>query len=237
VFDGIATKLAATHHVYALDVRGQGESEWGPPDGYHMDNYVADLEAVRAALGLERFALVGTSMGGLISLNYAAKYGGHVAKVVLNDIGPEISPDGLERIMKMLTSAPEAFTDLKAVARYYRDENGPVLAKRSDDEVMEYARWHVRKSDSGILMWKMDQAVRKPNPTPASLAPWDAFKAISAPTLVIRGAISDVLSAETANKMVAGLPGTQLVEIAGVGHAPSLTEPEAASAVLGFLAA
>src|SRR5437868_12090210 len=58
VFDGIAATLAANYHVYSLDVRGCGESEWGPPDGYHMDNYVADLEAVRAALGLERMALV-----------------------------------------------------------------------------------------------------------------------------------------------------------------------------------
>jgi pimeloyl-ACP methyl ester carboxylesterase len=236
VFDGIAAKLAATNHVYALDVRGRGESEWGPPDGYHMDNYVADLEAVREALGLERMALVGTSMGGLISMQYTARHPERVAKLVLNDIGPEIDPAGLGRIIAMLTSAPEAFTDLKAVVRYYREENGPVLAKRSDEEVLEYARWHVRKSDTGVLMWKMDQAVRIPNPTPPSLAPWDAFKAIKCPVLVIRGATSDVLSAETARKMVEALPGTPLVEVPGVGHAPGLVEPEAAAALKGFLA-
>ena len=236
VFDPIAAKLSDTHHVYCLDVRGRGESAWGPPDGYHFDNYAADLEAVRAALGLDRMALVGTSMGGLISMQYAASHAENVSLVVINDIGPEIDPAGLARIMTMLTTAREAFTDLKAVTKYYREENAQVLGKRSDDEVLEYARWHVRKSDTGVYMWKMDPAVRKPNPTQPAVAPWDAFKAISCPVLVLRGANSDVLSPETARKMVESLPGCRLAEVASVGHAPSLMEPDAAKALTAFLA-
>jgi pimeloyl-ACP methyl ester carboxylesterase len=236
VFDPVATRLSNRYHVYCLDVRGRGESEWGPPDGYHMEAYVSDLEAVRAALGLEQFALVGTSMGGLIAMQYAAQHPERVSRVVFNDIGPDISPDGLQRIMKMLTSAPEAFTDLKAVVRYYREENAPVLARRSDDEVLEYARWHVRKADVGVYMWKMDPAVRSAAATPPPMAPWDAYRAVSCPVLIVRGANSDVLGVETATAMAEAHPGTRIAEVPGVGHAPSLNEPEAALALESFLA-
>ena len=235
VFDVVAKRLSVRHHVYALDVRGRGETEWGPADGYHLANYVADLEAVRAALGIERMALVGTSMGGMIAMQYAPGHAEHITKVVLNDIGPEIAEGGA-RIMKMLTSAPTGFTDLKAVAKYYREENAPVLGNRKDDEVLEYARWHVRKAETGVYTWKMDPAVRVPNATPPPMAAWDAFKAISRPVLVIRGGTSDILSAETARRMVAERPGTHLAEVPGVGHAPSLAEPAAVKALDAFLA-
>lgn len=84
-FDGIADHLAAKCHVYCLDVRGRGESAWGPAEGYAIDTYVADLEAVREALGLQRFSLVGTSMGALITMQYAARFPERVDRAVLND--------------------------------------------------------------------------------------------------------------------------------------------------------
>ncbi|MCK9519183.1 MAG: alpha/beta hydrolase [Dehalococcoidia bacterium] len=238
VFDAVATKLAERYHVYCLDVRGRGESEWGEPDGYHFGNYVADLEAVRAALGIEQMALAGTSMGGLISMYYTPQHPERVTKVVLNDIGPEIDPAGLQRILQMTGSAPEAFVDEKAVAKYYRDENAAVLARRSDDEVQEYARWHVRRSDSGLYVWKMDPAVRQPvSPAPAPpMDPWDAFRAITCPLLIVQGAESDILSDEMARRMCEASPGARLAVVPGVGHAPSLTEPEAFEALATFLA-
>lgn len=237
VFDGIATKLASTFHVYCLDVRGRGESEWGPPNGYHTDSYVEDLEAVRAALGIEQMALVGTSMGGMIAIQYAARHPANVTKVVLNDIGPEVDPVGGQRVMAMLTGAVDAFPDLKAVVKYYRTENAPVLGKRSDDDVLEYARWHVRKADTGVFTWKMDSAVRRAAPVAPAMEPWSAFKAIACPVLVIRGAESDILSREGLARMIEALPGTESVMVPGVGHAPSLMEREAAEALGRFLAA
>jgi pimeloyl-ACP methyl ester carboxylesterase len=239
VFDTLAISLAETYHVYALDVRGRGETEWGPPDGYHFSNYVADLEAVREALGLERFSLIGTSMGGFISMYYAAMFPDRVQRVVLNDAGPEIDPRGLQRIMAMSTSAPSAFNDLKAVAKYYMEENAPALAGRNPDEIMEYARWHVRHSDSGLYVWKMDPAVRQPpaTPVPPPMLPWDAFNAIQAPVLIVRGEVSDILSEETAAKMVAGASSGMSIVVPGVGHAPTLTEPEALAAIETFLGA
>ena len=237
VFDSIATALAEKYHVYSLDVRGRGESDWGAPDGYHMVNYVDDLEAVRQGLGIANFSLVGTSMGGLISMYYAAKHPDRVNKVVMNDIGPAIDPAGLQRILSVAGSAPEAFRDLNAVAKYYRTENAQVLANRNDDEVMEYARWHVRLTDLGTYAWKMDPEVRVAKvPSVPQPDPWESFKAISCPVLVVRGGTSDILSASILADMKEARPGTESVEVPGIGHAPSLVEPEAKQALEAFLA-
>ena len=157
VFDGIANVLAEHYHVYALDVRGRGESEWGPAGEYSLSNYVADLEAVRDALDLERISLIGTSMGGMISMQYTAQHPDRVQRVVLNDIGPEIDPAGGARIRQMLASAPKGFKDMKAVGKYYRDENAPMMRQKSDDEVMEYARWLFR------LLWSPGRLSRPCN--------------------------------------------------------------------------
>jgi pimeloyl-ACP methyl ester carboxylesterase len=235
VFDPIASQLAANYHVYCLDVRGRGESEWGPMDGYHVDNYVADLEAIRQALGLERFALVGTSMGGMITMYYAACYPQVVQRAVLNDIGPEIDPRGLERIRSYVGHAPEGFCDMKAVVRYYRENYAPMIEHLPDDQVEEFARWNVRKSDSGLYVWKMDPSVRTFQAPAPSMDPWQAFRAMRCPVLVLRGAESDVLSRETAQAMCAAVSDCQLVEVPGVGHAPVLTEPESRQALESFL--
>lgn len=237
VFDAVAEGLADRYHVYCLDVRGRGESAWGPPERYTMATYVDDLAAVVEALELHRMSLAGTSMGGLISMHFSARRPDLVVRLAVNDIGPEASPAGLARIMRMLTSAPLAFIDLKAVAKWYREDNPAVLAGRSDEQVMEYARRHVRKSDSGLYTWKMDPAVRNPRPqTPAdTLDAWASLRAVSCPLLLIRGAESDVLSPELVAKMREVRPEMEVVEVPGVGHAPSLMEPVAFKALRAFL--
>jgi pimeloyl-ACP methyl ester carboxylesterase len=236
-FDGIAPRLARQFHVYCLDVRGRGESDWGPPDGYHIDNYVQDLESVRAALGIHEMALVGTSMGGLIGMMYAARHPESARKLVLNDIGPEIDPAGLERIRGYIGHSPAAFPDFKAVVRWYKENYGPMLAGASDEAISEFVRWHVRRDDQGIYVWKMDPAVRTFQAPPPSMAPWDAYKAVRCPILIIRGAQSDVLSRSTLEKMLEASPGAKAVEVPGVGHAPLLTEPAAVEALEAFLGA
>jgi pimeloyl-ACP methyl ester carboxylesterase len=139
--------------------------------------------------------------------------------------------------MSMLTSAPQAFTDMKAVCKYYRENNAQMLAHRSDEDVLEYARWHVRKNDVSVYTWKMDPAVRTPQPQPSPPPDlWAAFKNISCPILVVRGAQSDVLAPEVAQKMLEARPGAKIVEVAGAGHAPALTEPELHPVLDEFLA-
>lgn len=236
VFDAIANRLAKAHHVYCMDVRGRGESAWGPPDRYSIDTYVADLEAVRDALGLQRMTLIGTSMGGIITMQYAPKFPERVARVVINDIGPEIDPEGLQRIVSYVGGAPEMFADLKAVVRYYKEHYAPMVEHMPDDQIGEFARYNVRKSDTGVYVWKMDPAIRTTVAPQPATDPWEALKGIQCPTLILRGAKSDVLSSSIAARMVEALPGAQLVEVPGVGHAPVLTEPEAAKALEAFLA-
>jgi pimeloyl-ACP methyl ester carboxylesterase len=234
-FDSIAARLSATYHVYCLDVRGRGETEWGPADGYHMGNYVRDLEAAREALGLESMALVGTSMGGLISMQYACEYPSRVQRTVLNDIGPEIDPSGLQRIVAYVGKAPEGFPDMKAVVKYYKENYGPMMARASDEQVAEFAKWNVRKSDSAVYVWKMDPAVRTAPPVAPPREPWEAYRGMKCPVLDLcaggerrepRGAAHGVEKADAS-----------LVEVPGVGHAPLLVEPEAVKAVEAFLGA
>ncbi|MEO8539588.1 MAG: alpha/beta hydrolase [bacterium] len=236
VFDAIANHLAAKYHVYCLDVRGRGETAWGPADKYEVDTYVADLESVREALGLQSMSLIGTSMGGLISMQYTPKHPEHVSRVVLNDIGPEVAPEGLKRILEYVGGAPEMFADMKAVIRYYKDHYAPMVEHLPDDQIADFARYNVRKSDSGVYVWKMDPAVRSAPASPTAVTPWDALKAIACPLLVLRGGKSDVLSSDIASRMVEAVPGSKLVEVPGVGHAPILVEPEAVKALDGFLA-
>jgi len=235
VFDVIANRLSARHHVYCLDVRGRGESAWGAANEYTIDTYVADLEAVRDALGLQRFSLVGTSMGGLITMQYAPKFPEHVERVVLNDVGPEIDPEGLKRILSYVGGAPEMFADIKAVIRYYKEHYAPMVEHLPDDQVSEFARYNVRKSDSGVYVWKMDPAIRVTAAPPPATDNWEALKSVKCPVMVLRGAKSDVLSAPIAAKMIEALPGTRLVEVPGVGHAPILSEPVAVAALEEFL--
>jgi pimeloyl-ACP methyl ester carboxylesterase len=235
-FDGIANHLGANYHVYCLDVRGRGESEWGPPEDYNTDTYVADLEAVVEALGLQRFSLVGTSMGGIITMNYAPRNPERVHRAVLNDVGPEIDPAGLQRIIQYVGNAPEMFADMKAVVKYYKEHYAPMVEHLNDDQLAEFARHNVRKSDSGMYVWKMDGAIRTTPAKPPSMDQWEVLKAMPCPVLVLRGAQSDVLSADIARRMLEALPDGRLVEVPGVGHAPVLSEPEAVRALEEFLA-
>ncbi|HEX3409853.1 MAG TPA: alpha/beta hydrolase [Candidatus Binataceae bacterium] len=237
-FDGLAPHLTADHHVMSIDVRGRGDSQWGPPGEYAPPIYVSDLAAMLDALEFDRVTLIGTSMGGIISMIFAGGYPHRVDRLVLNDIGPEVDPAGLKRITDYFTDAPTNFADLTEVAAYYR-ANYPFLANTPEPELIEFARWAVKPADDGRLTWKIDPAVRNIPRTGAAARPldmWVPFARITARTLVIRGATSDILAPDTAARMCRVLPGSKLVEIPGVGHAPTLSEPAAVAAIRAFLA-
>ncbi len=238
-FDGLAPHLASRHHVISIDVRGRGDSAWGPPGEYNPVAYVKDLGALLTTLGIARVSLIGTSMGGIISMIFAGGYPERVERLVLNDIGPEINPAGLKRITDYFTAAPNEFADLDAVAAYYR-ENYPFLRDTPQAELIEFVRWAVKPDGRGKLIWKIDPAVRNAPRTGSEARPmdlWVPFARIAAPILVIRGAESDILSAETAARMGRVMRGTRVAEIPGVGHAPTLTEPESLAALRDFLMA
>ncbi len=235
VFDAAATALAARNHVYCMDIRGRGESNWGPMEGYNVATYVADLEAVRTALGIGRFTLVGTGLGGIIAMNYATTHPENVAGIVVNDVGPELEAAGVERILKHVAEAPEMFADMKAVLKYYRELYVHMVEHIHEDALAEFARHNVRKNDNGLFVWKMDPVIRREAAPSLGRDPWGAFARIGCPVLVFRGERSDVLSAETAAKMASSLKDSEVVTVPGVGHAPTLTEPAAMDALGAFL--
>ncbi len=237
-FDGLAPHLMNDHHVMSIDVRGRGDSEWGPPGEYAPPVYVNDLSLMLEALELDRVTLIGTSMGGIVSMIFAGGYPQRVERLVLNDIGPEVDPAGLKRITDYFTDAPHDFKDLAAVAAYYR-ANYPFLAATPEPELIEFVRWAVKPAGDGRLTWKIDPAVRNIPRTGTAARPmdmWVPYARITASTLVIRGAESDILSRGTAERMCRVLPGAKLVEVPGVGHAPTLSEPPSIAAIREFLA-
>ena len=235
-FDRIADKLSESRHVYCIDIRGRGETEWCDSDGYTGANYSKDMISVYDGLGLRTIALVGTSLGGLIGMELAANHPDRVSRLVLNDFGPEVDPKGLARIAGTVGGAPIAFPDMKTVVAHHKEAyGGNMLAGASNDRVAEFARWNVRLSDTGLYVWKLDPAVRKMDAPPPPEDPWDTFRKIKCPVLVVRGSESDILSAATAKRMTEEIDQCTMVEVPGVGHAPMLDEPAAHAALDSFL--
>jgi pimeloyl-ACP methyl ester carboxylesterase len=236
-FDSVAAHLAPKYHVISIDVRGRGDSEWGPPTEYLPQHYANDLAQMLDALAIERLTLLGTSMGGTISIMYAGGWSQRVEKLVLNDIGPDIDQAGASRINNYFSEAPQRFADIGEVAAYYR-ANYVALAQAPEDDLREKVRWSVKPTEDGGLTWKLDPAIRRPirgGTAQQRLDLWVPFARITAPILVIRGATSDILSPRTAALMRTMHEGVAVVEIPGVGHAPTLLEPESLAAVKGFL--
>jgi pimeloyl-ACP methyl ester carboxylesterase len=235
-FDALAPHLSSNYHVRSLDVRGRGDSGWTQGAEYTPQNYAADVAGLLDDLKIDRVTLIGTSMGGMISILFAGGYPDRVVKVILNDIGPDIDPVGIARIGSYVGEAPTEFSDLKEVAAYYR-ANYPAMVNLPEAQLLEQVKWTVKPAPSGKLAWKMDPQIRRPARTAARpLDMWVPFARIEAPVLVIRGADSDILASRTVERMKSVVPHVESVEVRGVGHAPSLIEPESLAAIRKFLA-
>jgi esterase len=232
-FDALAAHLAAKYHVISVDVRGRGDSQWGPPTEYLNQNYVTDLAKMLEELGVARASLIGTSMGGIISMMYAGGWPERVERLVINDIGPEIDPKGAARIAGYVGEAPERFKDINEVVEYYK-KNYPPMAKLANSVVADQVKWSVKPDADGELVWKMDPNVRRPlrgATAQQRFDLWVPYARIVCPTLIVRGADSDILDSATANRMCKVHKRAKTVEVPGVGHAPSLTEPESLAAI------
>ena len=234
-FDAVAARLIRRHRCLALDFRGRGESEWA--DGtYVIPQYVADVLALLDALGLGAVHVVGTSLGGLVGLSLASVAPERLRSLILNDIGPEIDPRGAARIAAYAGSVPERFPDLDAAVSWALTQYA-WLTGLPAETVTEAIRWAVRRVPGGGWRLKFDPAIgRAPRPTPAtaraaSTTWWAALEALRCPILTVRGAQSDILSREIAAAMAARQPRLRHVEVEGVGHAPTLSEPAVVAAL------
>jgi pimeloyl-ACP methyl ester carboxylesterase len=237
-FDGAAARLARRHRCLALDLRGRGESSWAPGT-YTIPQYVLDVTALLDRLELDAVHLLGTSLGGLVGLALAGAAPARLRSLCLNDIGPDIDPRGAARVAAYASTVPERFPDLDdAVA--WAIEQYPWLAGRPSEAVADAVRWAVRRQPDGQWRLKFDPEIgRAPRPAPeaartASRAWWAALEALRCPVLLVRGGESDILSPETAATMEARQPRLVRVDVPGVGHAPTLTEPVVVDALDAF---
>ena len=240
-FDLVAPQVADRYHALSLDVRGRGESDWAPDGDYTFPTYLADVGGLCQALGIRRITLVGTSMGGLIAMMLAATRPDLVERAVINDIGPEIDPRGLARIQSYVNAAPESFPDEATLLVWFRENYPEMLSGLSEDELRAWAGYSVKPGPAGGYVWRMDPAIRRqsrpdpeaPPPPPVDL--WAIVPMIKCPVLLVRGAISDVLAPDVADRFVREVADGRLVTVPGLGHAPTLTEPEAVAALPEFL--
>jgi pimeloyl-ACP methyl ester carboxylesterase len=234
-FAPFARRLRDRLHILALDVRGHGDSDWSPDGAYQFADQAADVAAFADQLGLERFSLLGTSMGGMIALQYAGEHAGRLERLVINDIGPEIEA-GSNRITQQTGERPSSFaSDEEAIDFGIRTR--PNLAVLSGDERREVLRGGIRQSTDGRWTWKVDpEYARQRVKSGAKARPaWSTLSQVTCPTLVLWGTQSDVLSEQQARRMVEALPRGELVSVPDVGHAPTLVEPAAFAPLERFL--
>jgi esterase len=235
-FNAPARHFQARVRLVVPDVRGHGESAWSPTGAYQYADQVGDLAVFVDALGLGQFTLIGTSMGGIIAMAYAGEHPDRLRGLVVNDIGPD-AETGSQRITETVGSRPEEFATLDE-AMAYRRQVSPITAGRSEDDQRELALGVLRQHADGRWLWKMDPAYirqRVQEGPPRRPPLWPVLQRLPCPTMVIWGTDSDVLSEAQALRMVETLPKGQLVSVPGVGHAPTLMEPAALSALERFL--
>ena len=244
-FDALARALSDRYRVICPDVVGRGHSDWlRQPAGYQVPAYGSDMVALLARLDVAQVDWVGTSMGGLIGLGLAALprpdgVASPIRRLVLNDVGPAIRFEALQRIGTYLGKAPR-FASVAEGAAYLRTISegfGP----HSDDEWLALSAPLFRQDGAE---WRLhyDPAIALPFAavTPELVAAgeaalWAAYEQLRCPTLLIRGAESDLLTAETARAMTTRGPHARLVELPGVGHAPTLIHDDQVSIVREFL--
>lgn len=216
-WDDEAEALAGRYRVLALDQRGHGDSDPAPDGDYTTGTLAEDLAAFCDALGLARVRVVGLSMGGRVAIAYAGRRPARVERLVVVDIGPEIAPAGRARVGQMMGQAPERFATVAAALAYQR-ANNPRYAEALLRHRVEHG---LRPLPDGGFAWKYDRALREAVRTGRwrdTTDLWPLWRAIACPTLVVRGAESDVLSPETAKRMLEENPRATLVEVPGAGH-------------------
>ena len=224
VWDHLAQRLAPARRVLALDQRGHGDSDPAPDDDYRVGTMADDVAAFAGSLRLGRFALVGHSMGGRIAIKFAADHAAQLERLVIIDIGPDIALAGLQRVRDMMANSPERIESEEWAVEYIRRGN-PL---QDVDMLRERVRHGLRRQPDGELTWKyatgLREMMRAGRRDAADL--WEPLPHITCPTLVVRGAESDILAPEVAKKMAERLPDGRVVEIAGAGHTVPADRPE-----------
>lgn len=240
-FDTLAAELSSHYRVICPDVVGRGRSGWfSHAQNYHVPQYVADMVTLIAALQAPHIAFLGTSMGGLIGLVLASLRNSPIEQLIINDVGPRLNAEALQRISKYV-SAPLRFATFEEAAQYIRDIS-QTFGTLSEPEWYKFCSDVLRQDLDGMWIRHYDlklgipmQGLTLEQAEAAQHMLWATYDAITCPTLLLRGERSDLLLRETALEMTQRGPKTQLVEFAGVGHAPTLVHADQIATVKNFL--
>ena len=238
-FAALAEDLCAKHRVIVPEMRGRGLSDYAPDsDSYSPITYVADVEKLLAEQGITRFIVVGTSMGGLMTMLMAQGQPGRMAAVVMNDIGPEVDAAGVARISGYVGQGRSYPTWVHA-ARGLAEAHGAAFPDYDLDQWLELAKRTMVVTQNGRISFDYDMAIAEPFGKPGNAAPpnlWLAFEALAGvPMLLVRGELSDLISPDTVKQMGVRNPAMRTITVPRVGHAPTLDEPEVRSAIHALL--
>lgn len=230
-FDAVAPALEARHHVVSLDQRGHGESTWASPPAYATEDFAADLLGVMDALGWERMALVGHSMGGHNAMAFAAWHPERVRALVVVDSRPALPDDRVQRMHARGQRPPRLHPTVDAALGSFRLLPPETTA---DPALLRHLGRVGLVQVNGGWKYRFDPACYAArHPVDA----WPLLPRISAPTLVVRGEHSPIMTREIADRMGAAIPRASVVEIPGTYHHLVLDAPERfAAALAGFLA-
>jgi len=234
-FEPVADRYAGEWRVIAVDLRGRGLSDHDPDPGrYSPHYYVADILKLLDQEGIADAVFMGTSLGGICTMLLASTDADRIAGAMLNDIGPEIDPAGIERIGTYV-GKDARFDSWQDAARALAERNHDKFPKWTDDDWDHFARRICHEAPDGIR-FQYDMAIaenfRAVTEDPASHS-WHLYETLAGrPVTILRGELSDLLSAEIAERMVEALGGdTELVVVPNVGHTPNLEEPEVRAAM------
>lgn len=232
-FEGLAQALQPTMRVISFDQRGRGESDWDPSRNYYTDAYVADLISLTEHLGLERFALLGHSMGGINAIVYAAQHPLRVTRLLIEDAGPGVfegSP-GAMRIQHELANTPAHFESWEVATEFMRALR-PTVTEQARQQRL---RNMLKQDASGGFTWQYDHAgiaATRLAPDPARIVDLAGFvKRLQCPTLVLRGGRSDYLQPEMAQAMCDANAKVRWTQVDDAGHYIHDDQPQAVAAL------
>lgn len=239
-FDALAPRLARHRRVLCPDMRGRGDSEYArDASSYTPQQYCEDVLALLEQEAVDRFVAIGTSLGGLMTMGLATAIPERIAGAVINDVGPRLEPTGLARIRDYVGQG-RSFPTWVHAARGYEDTHAAAHPGRTLDFWIGMAKRIMTLTSNGRIVFDYDMKIAEPLgevdvENQAEL--WPAWQALAGrPLLIVRGALSDLLSPDTLARMRAAIPEAEALTLPAVGHAPTLDEPEAVAAIERLLA-
>ncbi len=234
-FERLAERIQGRRRILVPDLRGRGDSDYAKDSAtYNPATYVADVLALLEQERIDRFVAIGTSLGGLMTMMLAAHDSARIAGSVINDIGPVVDPAGIARIRGYVGQS-RSFATWMHAARALEEVHGAAHPGFVIEDWLVMAKRCMVVQQNGRIAFDYDMAIADPFREPTGAVPpdlWPAFDALgAAPLLIVRGARSDLLSADTLAEMLRRQPDAEAVTVPNVGHAPTLDEPEALAAI------